>query len=64
MSTKQIRDRKKRIAGLATLLALGALLLPEVILEDGGWRAWLGAITGVGLLLLLIGEIRTAIRER
>jgi uncharacterized membrane protein len=64
VSTKESRDRTKRIAGLVTVLALGSFFLLEIILEEGGWRAWLGSIAGVALLLVLISEIRAAIRER
>ncbi|GIF42864.1 hypothetical protein [Actinoplanes xinjiangensis] len=58
------RDRTKRIVGLTFTLVLAALLLPEVIIEDGGWRAWLGTLATVGLLADLVDEIRIVRRRR
>jgi hypothetical protein len=58
------RDRTRRIAALGFTLVLGSLLLPEVIIEDGGWRAWVGSILAVGLLAALVDEIRIVRRRR
>jgi hypothetical protein len=54
----------KKLLGQAAILLLVACRLPEVIMETGGWRAWLGSILGTGLLLFFITDLRDFIRRR
>jgi hypothetical protein len=54
----------KKLLGQAAILLLVACRLPEVIMETGGWRAWLGSILGAGLLLFFITDLREFICRR
>jgi hypothetical protein len=54
----------KKLLGQAAILLLVACRLPEVIMETGGWRAWLGSTIGAGLLLFFITDLRDFIRRR
>jgi hypothetical protein len=54
----------KKLLGQAAILLLVACRLSEVIMETGGWRAWLGSILGAGLLLFFISDLREFIRRR
>jgi uncharacterized membrane protein len=54
----------KKLLGQAAILLLVACRLPEVIMETGGWRAWVGSIVGTILLLIFITDLRDFIRRR
>jgi hypothetical protein len=64
LTVKPQRDSAKRILPLTFTLILGTPLLLEAILEDRGWRAWVGSIAFVSVLVSLVDEVRTALRRR
>jgi hypothetical protein len=54
----------KRLLGVGLFLILVAIRLPEVILEDGGWRAWVGSIAAGAGLVIFISDLRSFVRHR
>ncbi|HWS35748.1 MAG TPA: hypothetical protein VN408_23780 [Actinoplanes sp.] len=62
-------SREPRVTGRQLLLTTGFLLmtlcyLPGTVLEEGGWRAWVGVIAALIWTPIFILEARDYLRQR